>query len=114
MNFAKILGDSGERLAAEYYKKHGYKIVARNYRTRMGEIDIIAENDKVLVFAEVKTRGENTVAAPAEAVTKQKQRRIIAAAKAYMSENKCEPVMRFDVIEIINRNVNCIENAFTL
>ncbi|NCC06926.1 MAG: YraN family protein [Clostridia bacterium] len=114
MIFSKLLGDSGEKLAAKYYEKQGYEIVARNYRTRMGEIDIIVKTDDILVFVEVKTRSENTIASPREFVTKQKQRRIIAAAKAYMSENKCEPIMRFDVVEIINRQVNCIENAFTL
>lgn len=109
-------GRMGERAAEFYYRLKGYQIVERNFRTRQGEIDLIVRRGETLVFAEVKTRGKNSIASPAEFVDEHKQRRIILAAKAYLARLGKEPFVRFDVIEVsaaaLPFRVRCIENAF--
>jgi putative endonuclease len=96
------LGRQGERLAAEYLAGKGYRIISRNYRYHRNEIDIIALDGKTLCFIEVKTRGSLEKGHPLEAITPQKQKEIIKAAKAYLlrAENR-EPDCRFDVIAIL-------------
>jgi len=96
------IGEAGEDLAAEYLLQHGYKILARRYRKKTGEIDIVARDNDTLVFIEVKTRRSTYCGRPAEAVTWHKQRKIIRTAEWYLqdtgaTEGKC----RFDVIEIL-------------
>lgn len=111
-------GNIGEEYAADYLKNNGYDVVLRNYSTRAGEVDIIAENLKYIVFAEVKTRAEDGMGEPAEAVTKGKQQRIIRAATQYLEERPSLLQPRFDVIEVktdINGKpvtLNHLENAF--
>ena len=115
----KTAGILGEVAAAKSYRKAGYRLIASNFRTRMGEIDLIAKGKGQLIFAEVKTRAEGSAVLPREAVTAQKQRRIIAAAKGYLEkfgDDGC--AIRFDVVEIYYRGdevtrVERIENAFT-
>ena len=116
---AKEIGDIGEDYAAEYLKKHRYRIVSRNYRKKYGEIDIIAENKKYLVFVEVKTRHTDSLTSGAQAVDLKKQRRIIKTASAYLNENDVDKYCRFDVCEIFVNSrtlklekLNYIENAF--
>ncbi|MEG2371439.1 MAG: YraN family protein [Hydrogenoanaerobacterium sp.] len=111
------IGNGGEDRAAEYLEDKNYKIIQRNYNTGVGEIDIIAQNDKYIIFAEVKTRSEASLETPAEAVTKAKQRRIIKTTQKYLSENSCSLQPRFDVIEVITSEdaitgINHLENAF--
>ena len=86
----KQTGDKGEAYAAKYLKKHKYKIIARNYKKPYGEIDIIAENKEVIAFVEVKTRKENSLTQPIDAVNRKKQMRISKTADAYMYENNIE------------------------
>ena len=107
----------GERLAAAYYRRRGCRVLEMNFRTRRGEIDVIAQKGDMLIFAEVKTRDE----AAAEAVTAQKRRRIVLAAQGYLllHPELAENFMRFDVVEVTvprlgTPRLNCIENAFTL
>ena len=102
------IGPYGEDLAADYLEKKSYKILQRNYRSRRGEIDIIcldesAENDnKVLVFVEVKARRALEYGIPTESVTVEKVGRIRQAAEVYMMLNEMEEVCcRFDVIGIV-------------
>ena len=95
-------GRTGEAVAARYYQKQGCELVAHNYRTRMGEIDLILrELDGTLVLCEVKTRSPDPLAAPAAAVTPAKQRRLIRTAEYYLQHTgqSDEPV-RFDVAEV--------------
>ena len=119
MLFAQNLGKKGEKLAAQYYRRQGYEIKEMNFRTRQGEIDVIAQKGNMLVFSEVKTRSENTIAAPREFVTYAKQQKIILAAKAYLA-SRCdtESFVRFDVVEVVlnkgHFELHCIENAFAL
>ena len=99
-----ILGQDGEDLATRYLELSGYLILYRNYRCRLGEIDIIATKDDVLTFVEVKTRLSTITGQPAEAVTFTKQQKIRRIAQYYMM---CEglldnmPIISFDVIEIV-------------
>lgn len=111
-----LFGLEGEEKAARYLKKQGYKIIAKNFQTRFGEIDIIAEDKKYIVFVEVKARGEKSIAEPKEFVDLRKQRKIITTAEIYLAENPTEKQPRFDVVEVKKENgktvINHIENAF--
>lgn len=112
------IGILGETEAARYYRNQGYQMVAANFRTRQGEIDLIVEKGGWLVFVEVKTRAEGSLVEAKEAVTPAKQRKLLAAAGAYLSALPREPEkVRFDVVEVYHRmgavtRVSCIENAF--
>lgn len=101
------LGQSGEELAARYLQLNDYLILHRNFRCRIGEIDIIAMKNNVLTFVEVKTRLSTHTGSPAEAVTLTKQQKIRRTAQYYMLiEGLLDnmPVLSFDVIEIIKHN----------
>lgn len=113
------VGRIGEMAAATYYREQGYEIFDANFRTRQGELDVVAGKDDLLVIIEVKTRTDTSFAAPAEAVTTQKQQRLILAAQAYIQQFSMQDMrVRFDVAEVILREpgkaeVHCIENAFS-
>ena len=95
----RLFGDRGERAAARHLRRHGMRIMTRGYDTPWGEIDLIARDGDVLVFAEVKTRRQGV---PAEAVTPDKQRRITLAALHFLrSHNLLEERCRFDVVAIV-------------
>ena len=97
-------GNIGERAAAKFLKRNGYKILKRNYADSNNEIDIIAENKEYTVFVEVKTRtvGHQSPREPrpASAVNPEKQRRIISATRYYTSYERNHKKLRFDVIEV--------------
>ena len=93
-------GAQGEEYAARWLKKQGYEILRRNYRSRWGEIDIIAKNETYLVFIEVKTRGAGAIARPGAWVDRKKQQKIIKTALQYLSEAGAGLQPRFDVIEL--------------
>lgn len=102
----KALGSRGEDYAAKYLERQGYRIVQRNFRCRMGEIDIIASKNNILCFIEVKTRASMLYGRPVEAVTKAKQQKIYRCAEYYLQAQKISqmPVLSFDVIEIITES----------
>jgi len=113
------LGRQGERLAAEYLQRAGYRILEKNYRTRLGEIDLIAQDGRTLVFVEVKTRGTKTFGAPQEAVTKKKQQQLIRVAQEYLGREKlANRPARFDVVAVLFDKaevvIELIKNAFEL
>ena len=115
-----IVGAWGESLAGEYLRKKRYKIVAVNYRTKYGEIDLIVQNRKYLVFVEVKLRKSAGFAAAREYVDRNKQDRLRATASMYLSQNPTKLQPRFDVIEIYapdgtltkNPEITHLEDAF--
>ncbi len=118
MGKTQVIGNGGEAFVAEYLKKKGYIISARNYRTRFGEIDVIAENDDEILFVEVKTRAEDSRVRPYEYVNTPKQRRIITTANIYLQHNGFGLKPRFDVAEVfVSPNgamrLNYFENAFS-
>lgn len=112
------LGNIGEHIAAEYLTAHGYQIVERNYRSRLGEIDVIAAKNEVLVFVEVKTRTSTRFGRPSEAVNFLKQQKITKVASWYIHNKRLEGRrVRFDVVELLRTpagqmSVNHIQNAF--
>ena len=95
-----LLGPWGESLAAEYLRKKHYELVGVNYRCRFGEIDIIAENKKYLVFVEVKLRKSAKFAEAMEFVDRRKQERLRQTAVMYLAQCETEKQPRFDVIEV--------------
>jgi putative endonuclease len=96
------LGDEGEKLAARYLRRIGYKIIARRYRTVLGEIDLIARDGRFLVFVEVKTRRSSASGLPVEAVDLSKQRQLTRLALAYLKQHRLlEWPARFDVVSIL-------------
>ena len=96
----KLDGAWGEALAAEYLRKKHYKILAQSYRSRFGEIDLIVQNRKFLVFVEVKLRKTADFALAREYVDRKKQDRIRVTASVYLSQNPTKLQPRFDIIEI--------------
>ena len=117
---SRDIGALGEKIAAEYLTSLGYRIREQNFRSREGEIDIIAEKDDFLVFIEVRTRTSNSYGTPEESVTTQKKERLIALAEAYIEDREDLPSSwRIDVVAIelgAKRKVSrleIIENAIS-
>jgi putative endonuclease len=97
----------GEKAAIHYLTEKGYTIIHSNYRTKIGEIDIIAQQKNVLVFAEVKTRRNKNYGTPAEAVTYRKRQKIVQTAYYYLKQSgRMDSLCRFDILEILLDNQN--------
>ena len=94
------LGQWGEKIALDFCKKQGMKILETNFRCPAGEIDIIARCGRQIVFVEVKTRSSGVFGPPQEAVNKRKQQQIIRAAQWYLEQNPLNLQPRFDVLAI--------------
>jgi putative endonuclease len=115
------LGEVGEDLAVRELERRGYAVLARRYRRRSGEIDIIAADGRTVVFVEVKTRDGEVYGSAAAAVTALKQRRLIATARDYLSRQHLVDVpCRFDVVAVCvtgagpEPEVEVFQNAFQL
>lgn len=118
-NFRQLLGQSGEAAAVKYIKKKKYKIIELNYRNKLGEIDIIAEDQGVVVFLEVKTRSGKGFGSPKESVTLSKQRKLSVVALSWLkSKNMTDVKARFDVVSIVSKkkstDIELVKNAFDL
>lgn len=96
-------GRLGEDIAVEALRKRGYRILIRNYRFGKAEVDIIAQKDSVLAFVEVKWRSNNLFGDPQNFVSKQQQKRLIAAADHYVRSNDLDINVRFDVVTILEK-----------
>jgi len=111
-------GDAGEAFAAAHLEAHGFRVLARNFRTRMGEVDIIARNGQYVLFVEVKARKAGSMVTAEEAVDFHKQRRLRAAAEYYLVGHPSALQPRFDVMCVElgpggqYKLSNWIENAF--
>ena len=111
------LGKRGEDIAVDYLKRRGYKIIERNYRSRLGEIDIVAAHRSFTVFIEVKTRTGDDFGFPQESVDERKQRRMVRVAQTYIKHRRLKDAnYRFDVVSIDfsgkKPSVNLIQGAF--
>lgn len=110
------LGKQGEQLALQHLLKKGYQLLEKNWRFGRDEIDIIMQEGDELVIVEVKTRENNYMGEPEEAVTRSKQKRIIQAAHAYVEDQSLDLDVRFDVVGIIinskKTEINHIKDAF--
>jgi len=112
-------GARGEDLAAEYLKQNSYKILARNFKTKLGEIDIIARDKDTICFVEVKARNSDRFGLPQESVSSFKQRQISKAALIFLKEHKLiNNKARFDVVSILftenEHKIDLIKDAFAL
>jgi putative endonuclease len=114
-NIRKTKGKIAEDIACQYLENKGYKIIKRNFRTRYGEIDIIALSpSNVLCFVEVKSAEKNSKH-PEESINQRKISKILKNAEIFISQNKefSQLETRFDVITIKNSEINHIEDAFS-
>ena len=109
---AQAAGGAGEERAAEYLARHGLAIVARNYRTRAGEIDLIAREGATLVFVEVRMRSPHRFGGALASIIPRKQRRIVAAARQYLMGLRPTPPCRFDVVALDGAGPEWIRGAF--
>jgi putative endonuclease len=114
-----LLGKEGERVAERFLQRKGYKLVERNYRCPLGELDLIVLDRRVIVFVEVKTRTGHGFGSPLEAVELRKQRKMIQAAQFFLAAKKLQQRdARFDVVGVSwpgrEPVVEHIENAFEL
>ncbi|MBQ9737185.1 MAG: YraN family protein [Clostridia bacterium] len=98
--YNKITGQCGEDRAVSFLKKKNYKVLERNYKNKIGEIDIIARDKENLIFVEVKTRRSDKFGTPAEAVTYYKKQKIVNTAKVYLAQNPTDLNIRFDIVEV--------------
>lgn len=112
----KLLGNKGEEIVTEWLIKHGATILARNFQTRLGEVDIIATKGDVVAFVEVKTRSTEYFPI-SQTVTRTKQQRIVRAAKNYILTKQLQDLtFRFDVATVVfeegQHRIEYIKNAF--
>jgi len=98
---ARAVGAAGEALAAEWLARRGLRILARNFRCRGGEVDIVAEDDGELVFVEVRTRRLGGLVGPEESITHRKQQRLVCAAEHYLQASRAaDRPWRIDLVAI--------------
>jgi putative endonuclease len=106
------LGEFGEEQALRFLKGQGYQVIARNYRWRGGEIDIIARDGDTLAFIEVKTRADEGFAPVEEALTQRKRERLIRTAEHYIARYCPKLDLRFDVVAVVGDEVRLYKDAF--
>lgn len=121
VNTRKKLGNRGEKIAAKFLRKQGYRIIEKNYHSRLGEIDIVAKENESIVFVEVKTRCSTDFGLPEEALSYDKRRRLSKLALGYLAHRRIKDTnCRFDVVSILMDNnrankvkhIKLIKNAF--
>jgi len=105
-------GEKGEKIAEKYLTSNGYRIVCKNFRSKMGEVDIIAERDNDLYIIEVKYRSNKNFGYGFESITEKKKNAIINTAKYYIMKTDIKKRVRFDVISIDDGNITHIQDAF--
>jgi putative endonuclease len=113
----RSIGSLGEDAAADAYRRRGYRVVARNWRCRLGELDLVLERRGVLVFCEVKSRRESAFGSGFEAVTRRKQAKLRAVAEVFLQAAGSRPqAIRFDVASVAVRGarsaIELFEDAF--
>ena len=110
----QALGRYGEDRAARWYEDRGYRVLARNWRVREGEIDLVLAKQRVLVFCEVKTRTSDRFGSAAEAVGPRKQQQVRAVARRYLADEvrRAPGNIRFDVAAVTPAGIEVIEGAF--
>ncbi len=117
MNYKKRFGQEGEAAVAKYLEESEYDILARNFSInhKIGEIDIIAKKDRLIIFVEVKTRAKDDVALVSEMVSPVKQKKIIVMAKLFLQKEKIDSenyILRFDIALVIKNKISYFDNAF--
>lgn len=108
-------GGDAETTAAATLVRLGYRILTRNYRIKSGEIDLVAEDGKILCFVEVRSRADGAHGTPEETISRTKRRRLASAAQHYLTRHRREDAhCRFDVVAIEGKNVRVLKDAFRL
>ncbi len=118
MNYKKRFGQEGEAAVVQYLAEREYEILAKNFSInhKIGEIDIIAKKDRLIIFVEVKTRARDDAVLVSEMVSRIKQKKIIVMAKFFLEKEKIDIekyVLRFDIAVVIRNKINYFDNAFT-
>jgi len=112
----RAFGGEAETLAVEHLEREGYRIRDRNVPCRVGELDVVAEKDGVLVVVEVRMKSSDVLGDPSETVLYQKQRKVALATLYYLQAERLDVAVRFDVISVVGRGASAviehIENAF--
>jgi len=109
----KQTGIDGESLAAAWYEARGYEVLAKNWRCRQGELDLVLRNGRQVVFCEVKKRMGVAFGTPAEAVTHEKRQRIRHLAARWLEDAKPRPAeIRFDVVAVLGDEIEVVQGAF--
>ncbi|MBW3627366.1 MAG: YraN family protein [Actinobacteria bacterium] len=109
----RALGSAGEDLAAAEYERRGYEVLARNWRCREGELDLVLRSGSTVVFCEVKARSTLAFGSPLEAVTAAKRRRIRLLATRWLQQSGVRAgELRFDVVGVLDGAVEVVEGAF--
>lgn len=111
-------GDAAETLAVRHLERHGLRVLARNFRCRGGELDIVCRDGRVLVFVEVRLRGRSEFGGAIESITASKRRRVILAARHYLAAHPAdaERDCRFDCVllaDLTGERIDWIRNAFS-
>ena len=109
----RALGSAGEDAAAAWYEANGYEVLARNWRCRDGELDLVVRRARTIVFCEVKARATGVFGSPAEAVNRTKRQRLRVLAAKFLDESPVRArEIRFDVVTVVGADVEVIEGAF--
>jgi putative endonuclease len=101
LSTAVAIGSYGERVAAAFVRRHGYRVLTRNYKTERGEIDLVCRQGNVLVFVEVRTRAGDAFGRPSETIDARKEEALRSAAQAYLRLlGRDDITYRFDAVEV--------------
>lgn len=111
---SRTLGDAAEERAVSFLKAKGYAVVERNFRAKVGELDIVARDGETVVFVEVRSRGRTSFASAAETIGRDKRRKLLLAAKLYAQARGLDCPMRFDVLAEGPDGFEHFEDAFGL
>ncbi len=117
MNYKKRFGQEGEAAVVQYLAEREYEILAKNFSInhKIGEIDIIAKKDRLIIFVEVKTRARDDAVLVSEMVSRIKQKKIIVMAKLFLQKEKIDSenyILRFDIALVIKNKISYFDNAF--
>ncbi|BCB25245.1 UPF0102 protein [Sulfurimicrobium lacus] len=107
------LGQDAENLSAEFLQRQGLRLVTRNYRCRMGEIDLVMDDRGTLVFVEVRLRNNNHFGGAGASITAHKQGKLIRAAQHYLQQQAVQPPCRFDAVLLDGGRLEWIKDAFS-
>lgn len=108
----RITGKNYEIIAQNYLREQGIEIIERNYRISQGEIDLIGQDSRYLIFIEVKYRKDDSYGQPWEAVSKKKQQKICRVARQFCYTRKIKKQIRYDVISICGEEIHWFQDAF--